>query len=118
VSDEKSMINILKEYFDRMKDKSYLTNEWLNNGEMKIYVRKSVRCIDSRKLIAFDIVSVEVRNKGKGYFTKFLNEAHNLNPWNITYIENVFFTRFQRFFEKNGYIKIGNLIPCYYKETK
>ncbi len=98
---------MLENYFNEMKDKIYLTNRWLETKKIKVYVRRSQRLINGSQFTCFDIANINVKEsqRGKGIFTEFLNKAHEMNPWEVTYIENVNDERFRKFFEKQGFIR-------------
>jgi len=68
---------------------------------------------------SIDIANVEVKRhlRGAFLFTEFLKLAHNLNPYEITYIENVSEQRFQEFFLRLGFVKAINP-QCFYLSTK
>ena len=77
-------------------------NTWLQSPAMNVYVRKSNR-LYPKKIQTLDIASIEVEleHQDQGMFTTFLNEAEQMGV--PIYIENVFHSDFQRFFEKRGY---------------
>jgi hypothetical protein len=64
-------------------------NEWLTDDKMQVYVRKGRRLIDGKMRTTLDIANVEVYDKGQGTFTDFLNKAHDMHPWDATYVECV-----------------------------
>ncbi len=108
---------MLENYFHEMKDKNFGSNRWLETRKIKVYVRKSKRILNEiGSFICFDIANINIKEsqRGKGIFTEFLNKSHEMNPWQVTYIENVLEERFQKFFEKQGFIKEINL-PSYFK---
>ena len=88
----------LREFID-----SKFRNIWLEAGDLRVYVRKSKRLIDDLYVDALDIASVEVLScsRGKGVFTKFLDECEALEM--PLYIENVMDGRFRKFFVSRGY---------------
>jgi len=88
-------------------------NHWIDNRFLSAYVRKTERyCqapdeLEPRIVKRLDLVSVEVKDKckGKGHFTKFLEdfekEARRLERY--IYIEDVQEPRLVTFLEKRGY---------------
>ena len=81
-------------------------NEWLSDGKMKVYVRKSKRCFDGVTLLTcFDCATVEVEDKGKGTFKKFIKEFHEINPFQASFIESVCEPRLAEWCEKNNWTK-------------
>jgi hypothetical protein len=106
----------IKALAEFIKQDRFPHNCWLSGSDMQVYVRKSMRFLDGKQYVMLDIGNVEVRKKGKGKFTKFLQEAEGLNPWHGVYVENVFMPRFQVFFLKQGYIQATKeFAPSFYK---
>src|SRR6516162_1305628 len=78
-------IEMLTEWIRRVGNRKYMTNEWLMADDMKVYVRRGYHVCG----FCLDVASVEVYDKGQGTFTRFLEVAHALNPWDATFVECV-----------------------------
>ena len=71
---------------------SHLRNLWISDDIMKVYVRKGrhILSVGGKLATTLDIAAVEVDedHQGQGYWTAFLDKAHEMNPWDATYVEN------------------------------
>jgi hypothetical protein len=86
----KTVIEQLAEFI-KDSENSYTNNLWLQDDIMKVYVRKGRHMVYPGKLsTTLDIAAVEVDEdkQGQGYWTDFLDKAHEMNPWEATYVEN------------------------------
>lgn len=86
-----TVIEQLAEFIKDSKIK-LMNNQWLQDDVMKVYVRKGRHMVYPGKLsVTLDIASVEVDEdkQGQGYWTEFLDKAHEMNPWEVTYVENI-----------------------------
>jgi GNAT superfamily N-acetyltransferase len=84
---------------------------WIGNNTISVYVRKGYHRIINKQgqekiEQTLDIAAVEVDEKmrGQGLFTKFLEEAHKINPWKATYVECVHNRDLALFLLRNGYV--------------
>lgn len=125
-------IDLLKDFLERVKDR-YGASEWLNGDDMEVYVRKSVpRYLNGGvRCQTLDIANINVWKPGRGDFTRFLEQAEQLNPFPAIYIENVLPSitpgkepgvwvyveaRLAGFLERRGYTKHDMVEPpSYYK---
>ncbi len=95
-------------------------NLWLGDDRMKVYVRCGRHKLDMTRrggiATCLDIGSIEVYEPEQKTFSEwFLPGAIKLNPWEAVYVESVMERRFQEFFERNGFTKIGESIcPSYF----
>ena len=95
-------------------------NTWLHSREIHIYIRNAHHRLDTTIEKTIDLATIEISEKlrGKGKFTKLLEYLEEQVNRPI-YIENVLEERFQKFFEKRGYLKasqgMSDLVSCYYK---
>jgi hypothetical protein len=109
--------NCLEQLIDFFK--SNQRNKWLEDKDMKVYVRKSKRLLPKEKNLieTLDIATIEAIKPGKGHGTKFIKAAHEINPFQMTFIENVLTPRFVRWFEKDGWTMFPseNMVPCFIK---
>lgn len=66
-------------------------NLWLADKYMEVYVRRSVRTLELPMMNTLDIASIVVHEEyqRQGRCKAFLDKAHDLNPWDATFIENV-----------------------------
>ena len=84
-----------------------LRNAWIDELNMKVYVRRSMRMIGDEVYKCLDIGSVEVDEDktGKGIFTKFLarfeQEAKKIGR--VIFIESILNPRLYQYLLKNGY---------------
>jgi hypothetical protein len=112
-----TIIDELKLFLEESRDRVN-NRKWISEKDIKVYIRKTPRIFVNERLVCLDIGSVEVRIPSKGIFTNFLYETHKLNPWNVTYVENVSSERFANFFRTRGY-KEGHIgrdpTPCFYR---
>ena len=102
---------------------SDLRNTWLDNAEINVYVRKSTRYIkvnsgDSPLIlpaldIATIVVSPELRRRG--VCARFLEVAHEMNPYAITFVEYVVRQYLALHLLKKGYREYHNDPDSYYK---
>ena len=102
-----------------------LRNQWIQEGKLRAYVRKSVRLLDSKSPTAtpcLDIGSVEVdeNHRGKNIFKQFLSKfelkAKKLNR--AIYIESILNPRLTKFLLSNGYSfvpRYSDLSPSMFK---
>jgi hypothetical protein len=91
---------------------------WLENEDIKVYVRKAVHNIEGKSLTTLDIANVEVAEdrRGQGIFTRFLNMAHEHNPWDATYIENAQDDRFANYFWTRDWELLDDYSRSFYKK--
>lgn len=79
-------------------------NQWLSDGILEVYVRKSIRFFDNQKLTTFDIANIHSINpqyKGKGYFKSFMKKVESIGR--PVYVENIQNPYLVEMLEKNGY---------------
>lgn len=85
------------------------TNDWLQIGDMLVYVRKGRHVCNDQLLNTIDVANVSVHPdcQNQGIFTQFLNEVETLGL--PVHIENVLTERFANFFRKReGYNVIAD----------
>ena len=101
---------------------SKLRNAWIEERNIKVYVRKSIRLFGKEMYQCLDLATAEVDEdkKGRGIFTKFLKqfdqEAKKLNR--AVFLESILEPRLLEFFLKNGYKYVPgttDLAPNMYK---
>ena len=112
----KPIIEQLTDFIQKANKRRFGNNEWLEDHTMHVYVRKSPRIIKEQMLQALDIANIEVVNKGQGTGGKFFEQAHAINPWQVTYFESVLNPGLGQHLLKAGYVQdAGKVPPCYYK---
>lgn len=93
-----------------------LPNTDLKYNGMSVYVRKRTRYIKGEFLMVLDIANIRIPEemRGKLWFTNFLLIVQKINPWPITFIENVRNKRLAKSLSKKNWIKIeGDNELCY-----
>jgi N-acetylglutamate synthase-like GNAT family acetyltransferase len=99
-------------------------NEWIASASLNIYVRRSVRLINKRRVICLDIASVAVKEpkRRSGVLTAWLAEAQVAAlaaGIEAIYIENCLSEDSVGFCEKHEFKVVPtidtSLTPCYYK---
>lgn len=84
-----------------------LRNAWLDEPDMKVYVRRSVRYLTNTPVPCLDVASIEVNeeHRGNGVFTAFLDrfeqEAKKLNR--CVYVESILEPRLYQYLLTRGY---------------
>lgn len=66
-------------------------NQWINMPCFKFYLRKANRCIGGKMVSTLDLASIEIceQQRRKGIGTEVAEFCHFLNPFDVTFIENV-----------------------------
>lgn len=91
-------------------------NTYLEWNRMEVYVRKRTRDIQGETLMVLDIANIGIPKemRGKLWFTNFLLIVQKINPWPITFIENVENKRLAKSLAKKSWVKIeGDNELCY-----
>jgi len=115
----KTVIEQLEEFIERMKQGKFPCNAWLEDRNMKVYVRHGRHVINGEMRETMDLANVEVTHKGKGRYKKFMEAAHEMNPWDGTYHENTLNSRLADHHRRTGKIECGDPdCPCFYRAKK
>lgn len=104
-----TVLERLKEFVDEGKDSGYVPPKWIDDDDMKVYVRKGRHILQAGKVrVTLDIanVTVEEDKRGKGIFSNFLEKAHEMNPWDATYVECVHNQDLAVFLLKSGWMMV------------
>ena len=104
-----TVLERLKEFVDEGKDSGYVPPKWIDDDDMKVYVRKGRHILQGGKVrVTLDIanVTVEEDKRGKGIFSNFLEKAHEMNPWDATYVECVHNQDLAVFLLKSGWMMV------------
>jgi len=109
----KTVLEQLADFIKESEDK-HVYNLWLGDDNMKVYVRKGRHMIYPGKLsTTLDIASVEVDEdkQRQGIWSDFLDKAHEMNPWDATYVENVHNPIIQVSLIKHGWLPVPGVWP-------
>ena len=101
-----------------------LRNAWLDEPNMKVYVRRSIRYLADIPNLSpcLDIASIEVDedHRGNGVFTAFLDrfeqEAKKLNR--VVFVESILEPRLYQYLLTRGYTDVPGtceMSPCVFK---
>lgn len=86
-----TVIEQLAKFIEEHKD-SYIASEWLSDEHMQVYVRRGRRSLISNAFcFTLDIANVVVEegSQRQGRWSEFLEKAHEMNPWDATFVECV-----------------------------
>lgn len=94
-------------------------NRWFEGGGLAIYIRNTTRYVEGEvgpeAIPAIDIANIDVKEalQNAGIFTRCLNAIEDVAArlHLCCYIENILSERFERFFEKRGYLYVEPRIP-------
>jgi GNAT superfamily N-acetyltransferase len=107
--------------FDDFLQNELLRNTWIETSVASVFVRRSTRLYDGHRTSCLDIANVQVKEKfrGQGIFTKLLEHAEQVNPYDLLLIENVIGgSRFIKFFQhRKHYILVEeelSLCPSFF----
>lgn len=102
------------DFFEFIKNNN-LKISWINESNLRAYVRKSIRYYNNKLCPFLDIATVDVdeRYRGHGVFKAFLKkvEAEACKQSRGVYIENVLEPRLVEFLLKSGYSFFPNTAP-------
>lgn len=101
-------MKVIEQLANFITNSDSVRNLWLEDEVMKVYVRKGYHIVfpGSRASVTLDIASVSVNeeNQQQGYWTNFLAKAHEMNPWEATFIECVLEPRLAASLLKHGWM--------------
>lgn len=112
-----AVIDQLEDFIEKNKNTLYCQPKWFEDDNMKVYIRKGRHVLTANKLqVCLDIAAVEVieDKRGQGIFSSFLTKAHEINPWEATYMECVNNTDLAAFLVKNGWMMAPNSPDCFF----
>lgn len=78
-------------------------NQWIEHGPVRAYLRKMFR---RGAVYTLDIVAIE--GGGNGDARKLVRKIHGLNPWPVTYVENVAEPALRTWLEDDGWSEDGD----------
>lgn len=95
---------------------SQTRNEWLDDGKVKIYIRKSKRFINSTVVDVLDLATIEIKRnlQKKGLFKEIINYLHQVNPFDWLMIENAHNPIVSNYCIKREFVEIPNYPICYF----
>ena len=100
--------------------KGNLRNIWINTAKLNVYVRKGYHYINGELLKTLDIANISVNEsyKRKGLGMKFIKDAYKINPFKVTYIENVLNSNFSKKLCEDDWLIVKDANPiCYFKKS-
>ena len=102
-----------------LKDKT-ARNAWLESKDLRVYVRKSRRLLNTYALHdCLDIATLEITEskQRKGLGSGFIRQAPELNPYEYTYLENVLNPGFLKHLTNAGWFPVNteSLDTCLYR---
>ena len=102
----------LEEFIKNSQDKR-MNNVWIDDENMKAYVRKSYHLIEGKMTPTLDIASIAVdeEKQKQGFCSRFLEDAHEKNPWDATFVECVLNPDLASHLLRNGWL------PCQLGES-
>lgn len=102
----------LAEFIKGAEDRFTMT-EWLSDDKMQVYVRKGHHLIDGKMRDCLDVANVEVYEQQQGTWTDFIFKAHDMNPWDCTYVECVHNPVLAAWLLKNGFLPTPTMESFY-----
>lgn len=67
---QKSVLQQLADFI-KTAGSRFSASQWLEDAVMQVYVRKSLRIIEDKRMTVLDIANIEVFNKGQGTGSQF-----------------------------------------------
>lgn len=99
-------------------------NAWFKCRYIDVYLRKTVRILGDKRVVAIDVANVEVPQKyqRKGVFNAFLKIVESAQCAEATYIENATDSQQHPMYYRRNYLLhppsvSGNMLPCFWKEN-
>ena len=121
----KELSNPLPSFFENFKQflQKKVRNEFVYSSDQSIhvYARKGIHLINGKQEQTLDIARIEVDDalQGRGIGTAMINGIHDLNPFKITYVENLLNEQLYARLKKQGWLDVNNsLPPCVYKSKE
>ena len=98
-------------------------NAWLDDNQLKVYVRITERYLDGERLPSIDIANVEVVRelRGNGIFAGVLADIEQIaqDTGRIVYVESILEPRLERFLQQRGYEEVPKAMPpCWFRRVK
>lgn len=100
---------------------SNLRNQWIHTRRINIYVRKGNHLVNKKITGTLDIsnISVNEKYKGRNLAMQFIDDAHKINPFEYTYIENVLNPKLEDKLKDDEWKELSGIFPlCYVKKRR
>ncbi len=101
---------------------SKLNRQWVVSGTtIQVYLRKGHHAFGGKLISTLDIANIEIgeRSRRKGLGTAVIAKLHELNPYEVTYVENILNGPLYESLMKRDWINVSKaVIPCVYKPTE
>ena len=96
-------------------ENNWIGNEWVGNSQGQIYVRKAHHLYNSAILPTLDLATFSIGEKyqSSGVVTAMLDVIEEKHSDINIRVENIQTERFKDFFDKRGYIIIGDRVGEY-----
>ena len=102
------VLAFLKEAEGRRAYRDYLENE-----QIRLYLRKSRRIIGEKVRFCLDIASIEIAEEyqGRGLFTKIMALLHEMNPYEVSYLESILNPVLEEWCKKRRWVQMPYTQP-------
>lgn len=107
-------MTVLEQLAEFIKDSEgrMAQSKWLADDTMNVYVRRGFHSIDGLPRICLDVASVTVAVE-QGTWTNFIWKAHDLNPWDCTFVECVHNHHLASWLLRNGFMPTDGMESYY-----
>jgi hypothetical protein len=107
------MINQINDFLN-----SSVRNQWVTDEFMQVYLRKSHRYYAGNLIQFLDIATIVVYPyfQRQGKCGEFIKTAHQINPFQATFVENVLHEFLRVHLRKNQYLEYS-ITNCFFKFT-
>jgi GNAT superfamily N-acetyltransferase len=117
------MIEQIKKMIEEFGIRLWCSRQWLADDNIKIYVRVTKHYLPDGEVVkTIDLSSIEVEeaHRGRGLFTRKLEEIELLASERgfTIYVESILNERLIPFFEKRGYRRVDNLQSMFLRPDK
>lgn len=95
----------------------YISDEF---GICQVYARKARRMVNGHMSFTLDIANISVDGglRGNGIGMRVINKMHEMNPYQITYIESLLNEQLHQRLLNDGWLPDeGTYPPCVYKKA-
>lgn len=93
----------------------YVSDEY---GMCQVYARKARRNVNGKMAFTLDIANISVDGglRGNGIGMRVINKMHEMNPYQITFIESLLNEQLHQRLINDGWLPVdGAYPPCVYK---
>ena len=101
-------------------DKRWQYRTWLETAAMRVYMRKTRRLLAGLMRNSLDIAAIEIaeEQQGKGLFSAFMEKAHTLNPYEVTYLEHAHNPLIEAWCVRHGWVADPGTSPTSFYALK